>query len=83
MEPVKLTIYGASWCQWCMLAKELAVSEGYNYEWKDFDTTEVKEELKARRDAEKLDFKTIPQIWVGSHYIGGYDDFFEFVYDGR
>ena len=64
-------IYGAEWCGYCIRAKKLAEQYQLDFEFKDVDTDEVKEQLKVLLP----DYKTIPQIWWHGIHIGGYDNF--------
>lgn len=62
-----ITIYGNQICGYCNRAKRLLERNNLDYIWLDTDDTEIFNELKQRiRDA------TIPQIWWGEEYIGGY-----------
>lgn len=64
-----ITIYGHSRCSWCISAKKLAEANNLQYEWKDTDDQEVLNELKIRFPS----VRTVPQIWWGDHYIGGFE----------
>lgn len=66
-----IVIYGAEWCMWCMKAKQLAENYQLDYNWKDTDNPQHKQELKTLLPSAK----TIPQIWWHENHIGGYDQF--------
>ena len=65
-----ITIYGKTNCSFCTKAKELVESRRYKYEYKDVQNTDLLNELKERAPVE---VKTVPQIFIGSTYIGGYN----------
>jgi ribonucleoside-diphosphate reductase alpha chain len=54
-------------CPYCEKAKLLFTKLGIKY-------TEYK-----REDVTHFTWKTVPQIWLEGHYIGGYDDLLEFL----
>lgn len=66
-----ITIYGHPRCGWCKRAKSLAEQYELKYEWLDTDIPEVLANLKSALP----DKKTVPQIFWGERYIGGYEDF--------
>jgi glutaredoxin len=67
-----IEIYGTTACKWCKAAVALAEAQGLKFEYRNMDlNNQFYTELKAR----KPDFKTVPQIWWDSRYIGGYSDF--------
>ena len=66
-----IVIYGAEWCSWCLKAKELAEQYLLDFEFKDVDNNDTKQQLIDRMPS----CKTIPQIWWHGHHIGGYEDF--------
>tara|TARA_Y100000590_G_scaffold46174_1_gene48995 strand:- start:586 stop:843 length:258 start_codon:yes stop_codon:yes gene_type:complete len=64
----KITMYSGNPCPYCAAAKALLKSKNLEIEefdiWKDPE--KAKEMIKRTNGA-----KTIPQIFVGDHYIGG------------
>jgi glutaredoxin len=66
-----VVIYGAEWCSYCIKAKILAEQYRIDFQFKDVDNTNIKQELKELLP----EYKTIPQIWWHGNHIGGYDDF--------
>lgn len=65
-----ITIYGKTNCSFCTKAKELVESRRYEHEYKDVQNIDLLNELKERAPVE---VKTVPQIFIGSTYIGGYN----------
>lgn len=66
-----VVIYGAEWCSYCIKAKILAEQYRIDFEFKDVDSTNIKQQLKTLLP----EYKTIPQIWWHGNHIGGYEDF--------
>ena len=66
----KVTIYTGDSCPFCEAAKALLKTKNVEIEelniWKD--PTKAKEMLQRTNGA-----RTIPQIFIGNHYIGGND----------
>ena len=66
----KVTMYSGDPCPYCSAAKALLKSKNVVIEefdiWKD--SAKAKEMLQRTNGA-----KTIPQIFIGDHYIGGND----------
>jgi len=68
MKPVK--IYTTSWCPYCVRAKRLLEKKGVSYEEID---VEGDDEARIRL-AEQTGRRTVPQIFIGEHHVGGSDD---------
>jgi glutaredoxin len=64
-------IYGAEWCSYCIRAKKLVEQYQVDFEFRDVDNPEIKEQLRVMLP----DYKTIPQIWWHGNHIGGYNEF--------
>jgi glutaredoxin 3 len=66
----KVTIYSGDPCPYCAAAKALLKSKNVEYEefdiWKD--SVKAKEMLQKTNGA-----RTIPQIFIGDHHVGGND----------
>jgi glutaredoxin 3 len=68
MKPVK--IYTTPWCPYCVRAKRLLDKKGVSYQEIDVDNAD-----EARiRLAEQTGRRTVPQIFIGEHHVGGSDD---------
>ncbi|MEE2762613.1 MAG: GrxA family glutaredoxin [Pseudomonadota bacterium] len=72
-----VTIYGRTSCGFCVRAKSLCEAKGMPYTWIDI----MAEGLSKADIAEKIGrpVHTVPQILVGDEYVGGCDEFFDFV----
>ena len=66
----KVIVYSGEGCPHCSAAKALLKSKNVTYEefdiWKD--ATKAKEMLQKTNGA-----RTIPQIFIGDHHVGGND----------
>ncbi|MEZ5477255.1 MAG: glutaredoxin 3 [Thiolinea sp.] len=66
--PVKM--YSTRFCSYCMRARLLLKREGIEYQdilvGGDAELWEEMEQLSGR--------DTVPQIFIGDHHVGGYDD---------
>ena len=66
----KVTMYTGNPCSYCSAAKALLKTKNVEIEEKDIwvDPANAKEMLQRTNGA-----RTIPQIFIGNHYIGGND----------
>lgn len=73
----KVTIYGRSQgCPYCDNAKRLCEAKGLNFEFIEVGTGITKEALVEKVLAHTdLPPRTVPQIFVGDQYIGGFNEF--------
>ena len=66
----KVVIYTTNYCPYCFRAKALLRSKNV-----EFDEIDVTDDPKLRAEMERLSARrTVPQIFIDSHPIGGYDD---------
>lgn len=68
-----IVIYSKPNCPWCVKAKELLNNLNLSYDEKILDVDYTREYLRALL-GEHLPL-TVPQIYVNSHRVGGYEDF--------
>ncbi len=75
MEPVK--IYGRTSCPFCVMAKNLCESRGFPYTWIDM----IEKGMSKQDVADEIGrpVHTVPQILVGSEYVGGFDELSAYV----
>jgi GrxC family glutaredoxin len=66
----KIEIYSKEWCPYCTKAKMLLRGKGLEYEEKDTTTDIVMEQEMIERSGRR----SVPQIFIDGHSIGGYDD---------
>jgi len=68
MKPV--TVYSTRICPYCMMAKRLLTQKGVPFEEIMIDGNEqLRLDLMTRTGR-----RTVPQIYVGDHHVGGFDD---------
>lgn len=68
----RITIFGRKGCGYCKRAKELCEIKGLEYRYID-----IEDEGISKADLEKTVGKpvlTVPQIFQGQNYVGGFDD---------
>lgn len=69
----KIKIYSTEHCPYCIRAKNFFKDKGLVYE--DIDLTNQFDEIDAMK--EKTGHRTVPMIFVGEEFIGGYTDLIE------
>jgi len=68
MKPV--TVYSTRICPYCMMAKRLLTQKGVAYREIMVDgDDQLRHDLMQRTGR-----RTVPQIYVGDHHVGGFDD---------
>ncbi|WP_028307512.1 glutaredoxin domain-containing protein [Desulfitibacter alkalitolerans] len=65
-----ITIYSTMNCPYCVAAKNLCINKGLDY--KEIDLTNDPDELA--RIKEQTGMLTVPQIFIGEEFIGGYTE---------
>ena len=67
----RVTMYTASYCGYCMRAERLLASRGVE----DIVKVHVDENPAERIVmVQRTGRRTVPQIYIGDHHVGGYDD---------
>lgn len=68
-----VTIYTTQSCPYCVKAKKLLEKKGVEYE-------ELRVDLNPELIAESIEksggLRTVPQIFIGDHHVGGCDDLY-------
>jgi glutaredoxin 3 len=68
-----VTIYTTQGCPYCVKAKKLLEKKGVEYE-------ELRVDLNPELIAESIEksggLRTVPQIFIGDHHVGGCDDLY-------
>ena len=65
-----VTMYTTRWCPYCIAARELLERLGVDYEDINVGSDRA---LRAEMETRAGRY-TVPQIWIGSRHIGGFDD---------
>ena len=63
-------VYAKPFCPYCAAAKSLLKEKGVGYREIDISRDETGREDMVRRTGQR----TVPQIFIGSRHVGGYDD---------
>jgi glutaredoxin 3 len=66
----KVEIYTSASCAYCVAAKNFLKQKGLDYVETRIDT----DPSKLREMLDRSQRRTVPQIFVNDHHIGGYDD---------
>jgi len=69
-----IKIYTATYCPYCVKAKELLKRKGYK-NFKEIDVTDS-DELRLEMTKKAGGRKTVPQIFINDKHIGGCDDIY-------
>ncbi len=77
MQHVK--IYATAWCGYCAASRRLFKAKGV--EWEEIDVDERPEDAQQMRAETQT--TTVPQIFIGSTHIGGFDDLSTLEQDGK
>lgn len=69
MKPVR--VYTTDYCGYCQRAKQFLEGKGIPYEEIDVSNDDaMRAELVRMSDGQR----TVPQIFIGDHHVGGYSD---------
>ena len=66
-----ITMYATGWCPYCARAR--ALLEGKGATWTEIDTDDA---TKRAEMIERTGRRTVPQIFIGDHHVGGCDDLY-------
>jgi glutaredoxin 3 len=65
-----IVMYTTNWCPYCERARRLLRAKGASFEEIDVESAaEKRAEMQARSGR-----RTVPQIFIGDHHVGGSDD---------
>ena len=65
----KVTVYTTPYCSFCLRAKLLLKSKAI-----DFDEIDVSDFALRQELAERTQWPTVPQVFIGEEFVGGYDE---------
>ena len=75
----KIVMYESDWCGYCRAARRLFEQKGWDYESRLVDgKPTVRAEMRERSGR-----TSVPQIFIGEHHVGGYDDLAALESDGE
>lgn len=69
---MRIVMYGSDFCGFCK--KAAAVFKKHNRQCEYIDTTTEKGAQLRSELSKKLNYHTIPMIFINDEFIGGYDD---------
>ncbi len=70
MSQPAIVVYATGWCPYCAAARQLLDKKGADYELIDLTSQpEKRAEMESRSGR-----TSVPQIFVGDHHVGGFDD---------
>ena len=73
-------MYCTAICPYCVLAERLLLNKGVT----DIEKIRVDLQPELRHDMmQKTGRRTVPQIYIGTRYIGGYDDLARLEHSGQ
>ncbi len=67
----KIEVYSTAVCPYCVAAKNLLKARGLQWSEVRVDTDPVQRDAMLARSGGR---RTVPQIFVNDHLVGGYDD---------
>lgn len=69
----KITIYTTSFCPYCVAAKRMLKKKGAKFTEIDVSRGNTRSEMIKISNGKS----TVPQIFIGDHHVGGFDDLSE------
>lgn len=66
----KATVYSTTYCGFCRAAERLLKQKGADFEVIDVTSDDDKRAWLVEETGQR----TVPQIWIGETYVGGFDD---------
>ena len=79
MAQATITMYESKLCGYCRAARKLLEVKGWEY---NSIVVDLKPDLRAEMES-KAGRSSVPQIWIGDHHVGGYDDIAELDRSGK
>jgi glutaredoxin 3 len=70
MKAPAVVMYTTNWCPYCERARRLLRSKGAAFEEIDVESAAEKRAEMISRSGKR----TVPQIFIGTHHVGGSDD---------
>lgn len=70
VETVKVTMYCTDWCPYCIRAEKLLASKGAIINKINLDDQPDRRVEMVERTGRR----TVPQIYIGEHHVGGHDE---------
>ena len=74
-----IQVYSKKICPYCDRAKDLLKKKGWSYT--EIDLDQEPDRIKEMMTLSKR--RTVPQIFINGHHIGGYDDLYDLETQGK
>lgn len=69
---IQATLYTKPTCPYCLNAKKLLDNKGISYT--DITITTLSDDERAELATRTNNHRTVPQIFIGEKFVGGFDD---------
>ncbi len=76
----EITVYTTSVCPYCVAAKRLLQQRNYAYKEVNLERDP---DLRMKLSSENGGYRTVPMIFIGSKFIGGFDQLTELDRSGK
>lgn len=67
----KIVVYRTNYCPFCDMAKRLLQQHQYEFEEVNLDG---QDELRMKLSKENGGWRTVPMIFIGDEFVGGFDE---------
>ena len=75
----RVTMYATGYCPYCMMAERLLLQKGVEID-------KIRVDLEPQRRTEmvaRTSRRTVPQIYIGEHHVGGCDELYALEREGK
>ncbi|HEU5283043.1 MAG TPA: glutaredoxin 3 [Burkholderiales bacterium] len=75
----RVTMYATGYCPYCMMAERLLLQKGVEID-------KIRVDLEPQRRTEMVARtcrRTVPQIYIGEHHVGGCDELYALEREGK
>ena len=76
----EIVMYSTGWCPYCDRARALLERKGLRFREIKVDEDPAERDAMLARSGGR---RTVPQIFVGDHHVGGFDDLYALEKAGR
>lgn len=67
---MSVVVYTKQYCPYCVMAKRMLKGKGVDFTEISVDNDQAMMQKMMRESGQR----TVPQIWIGTTHVGGYDD---------
>ena len=76
----EIVMYSTGWCPYCVRARALLERKGLEFREIKIDEDPAERDAMLARSGGR---RTVPQIFVGDHHVGGFDDLYALEKAGK